>query len=428
VSSSIEPQRRRLPLPSFLARLFAERDPIDAALADLERQGASSARVAHLFAGLLVILFSAGSLVALGSDALQAILVQWNRSHTLDIPSTITLSVSTLMVLAMDTGMLVAAATLRVLAARRAGIGERLVHIAVMAGVAIIEASTYWYMSVRFEAPATGAAQALIIARALAAPVLAVYLSMSRALPVTSRDIMSQVELASGRGLLRDVTLVANDRTAPLERKMKLYGASAVMSVSERTRLADMITAVQESGGITTPTTRVQTSESPYTRAQEGQQYTQLPAASMSRVPRLAAPGEALSESDYDPDRPPTGPGSPAAHPGVRTASVSTGRRPAVLRLEPPEEWRRETAAQATAGGAHRRGGRTGKRAKTTVEERVRKVWRPGMSIGMLERAAGISHNSAGKWRKVLIAEAQEPLQTLDMTAQQEETQREVAQ
>jgi hypothetical protein len=31
------------------------------------------------------------------------------------------------------------------------------------------------------------------------------------------------------------------------------------------------------------------------------------------------------------------------------------------------------------------------------------------MSIGQLERAAGISHNSAGKWRKVMIAEAQEP-------------------
>jgi hypothetical protein len=153
------------------------------------------------------------------------------------------------MVLAMDTGMLVAAATLRVLAARRAGIGERWVHMAVMLIVAVIEASTYAYMSFRFEQPASVAAEALILARALAAPVLAVYLSMSRPLPVTSRDIMPQVELASGRGLLRDVTLAANDRSAPLARKMHLYGASAVMSVSERGRLQDMITAVQESGG-----------------------------------------------------------------------------------------------------------------------------------------------------------------------------------
>ena len=48
----------------------------------------------------------------------------------------------------MDTGMLVAAATLRVLSARRASIGERWVHIAIMVIVAVIEASTYAYMSV----------------------------------------------------------------------------------------------------------------------------------------------------------------------------------------------------------------------------------------------------------------------------------------
>jgi hypothetical protein len=222
---------------SKFQRLFgAERDAVDEALDDLERQGAGSARVAHLFAMLLVVLFSAGSLVALGSDALQAVLAQWNHSHTLDVPSAITLSVSTLMVLAMDTGMLVAAANLRVLSARRASLGERWVHIAVMAIVAVIEASTYAYMSYRFETPGSIAAQALILARALAAPILAVYLSMSRALPVTSRDIMSQVELASGRGLLRDVTLAANDRSAPLERKMRLYGASAIMTPSERAR------------------------------------------------------------------------------------------------------------------------------------------------------------------------------------------------
>jgi hypothetical protein len=49
------------------------------------------------------------------------------------------------------------------------------------------------------------------------------------------------------------------------------------------------------------------------------------------------------------------------------------------------------------------------------------------MSLGQLERAAGISHNSAGKWLKVLIAEAQDPRQVMDTQAP-EETQREVAQ
>jgi hypothetical protein len=61
---------------------------------------------------------------------------------------------------------------------------------------------------------------------------------------------------------------------------------------------------------------------------------------------------------------------------------------------------------------------RTPGKAKAAVEAKVRKVWRPGMTIGMLERAAGISHNSAGKWCRVLIAEAQEPQLASDEMAQ----------
>ena len=398
-----------------LRRLFGtDRDAVDAALADLERQGAASARIAHLFAMLLVVLFSAGSLVALGSDALQVILIQWNISHTLNIPSAITLSVSTLMVLAMDTGMLVAAATLRVLSARRARLGERWVHIAVLAIVAVIEASTYAYMSYRFETPGSIAAQTLILARALAAPILAVYLSMSRALPVTSRDIMSQVELASGRGLLRDVTLAANDRAAPLERKMRLYGASAIMTPSERARLAQMIEVVQDTGGGVLLTSPVEASPASYEMLQEG-----LPDASgSSYASYLPRPDNDPQTSDDDPDSPPTGPGSPVTA-TVRTSGPNRAARPSLLRLQQPEEWRRDTAPQASGSRSNTRSVRTGKVSKATVEHKVRKVWRPGMSIGQLERAAGISHNSAGKWRKVLIAEAQDPVQATNTEAVQ---------
>jgi hypothetical protein len=122
--SSITPQRRRITAP-LLSRLFTERDPIDEALADLERQGAGMARIAHLFVSLLVVLFSAGSLVALGSDALNAVLSQWQHSHSLNVPFAISLCVSTLMIFAMDCSMLTAAATLRVLASRRAPFGEK---------------------------------------------------------------------------------------------------------------------------------------------------------------------------------------------------------------------------------------------------------------------------------------------------------------
>jgi hypothetical protein len=62
--------------------------------------------------------------------------------HTLNVPSSISLSVITLMVLAFDVGMLYAASMLRLLATRRAGFGERWEHVVVMVGVATIEAST----------------------------------------------------------------------------------------------------------------------------------------------------------------------------------------------------------------------------------------------------------------------------------------------
>lgn len=219
-------------------------DPVERQLRDIARQGSGMAAIAHICAGALLILFSAASFVALGGDAFTAILVQWRASHTLDIPSAISLSVITLMVLAFDVGMLYAASMLRLLASRRADLGERWVHVLVMIGVALIEAATYIYMAYRYEHPATWLAWALIIVRALAAPLLAVYLSMARSLPVTARDILAQVELASGAGLIRDAVTVANDTSVPLARKAELYGASAVMLTAERTRLDNLLSVL----------------------------------------------------------------------------------------------------------------------------------------------------------------------------------------
>src|SRR5690349_2871502 len=97
----------------------------------------------------------------------------------------------------------------------------------------------------RYEPPGTGAAWALILARALAAPLLSVYLSMARPLPVTSRDILYQAELAAGQGVIRDVVEVASDQGAPLAEKMALYGAAATMTAHDRARLDSMIEAVE---------------------------------------------------------------------------------------------------------------------------------------------------------------------------------------
>ena len=70
------------------------------------------ARLAHVCASLMLVLFSAGSLVALGGDALLSVLGGAQRGHV-DVPAAISLGVSTLLVLCMDVAMLYAASMLR---------------------------------------------------------------------------------------------------------------------------------------------------------------------------------------------------------------------------------------------------------------------------------------------------------------------------
>ena len=57
-------------LQTWRARWFGERDEVADQLADIARQGSGMARLAHVCASLMLVLFSAGSLVALGGDAL----------------------------------------------------------------------------------------------------------------------------------------------------------------------------------------------------------------------------------------------------------------------------------------------------------------------------------------------------------------------
>jgi hypothetical protein len=228
-------------------RWFGEPDRVATQLRDIARQESSMARLAHACAFLLIVLFSAGSLVALGGDALISIMREWNAGGV-DVPAAISVGVSTLMVLAMDVGMLYAASMLRLLATRRAEGRERRIHAGVIIIVTVLEAATYGYMSWRYESSATWAAWILILSRALAAPLLSVYLSMARPLPVTSRDFLYQAELAAGQGVIRDVVEVASDQGAPLAEKMALYGAAATMTTHDRERLYGMISAVQASG------------------------------------------------------------------------------------------------------------------------------------------------------------------------------------
>jgi|GEM_PF-1829338 len=230
------------------ARLFGSRDPVEAQLRDIARQGTFGAMVSHFFATLLIILFSAASLIALGADSVRAV-IRSIAAGTLDIPNTVASGVTGLLVPAMDVAILRAASKIRILATRRASKGEMALHIAVVVTISVIEASTYCYMSALYEHPSGWADWALIAARAFAAPLIGVYLAMDRPHPVTSRDILAQVELGAGAGVIRDVTVIANDADASLDRKMELFGASAVMRDNERERLESLITVARRHSG-----------------------------------------------------------------------------------------------------------------------------------------------------------------------------------
>ena len=263
------------------------------ALRDIERQGAHLASLAHLCAGVLIFLFSLGSLISLSAQAFNTVIVSWQRG-ALDVPAAISVAVSTLLVLAMDTAMLYAASVLRVLAVRGASADEAAIHRVVLISAALLEASTYTYMSWLYDRPETWALWALTLARALAAPLYAVYLSMARPLPVGPRDIFAQAELASGRGVLRDVTTLANDPSAPLDKKLRMFGAASTMADRERSRLAELIGAVTDG-------------------ASGGTDAYRIPAAldAMPDTPRLPAATLAgvftPTPPDGGPDRGPTG-------------------------------------------------------------------------------------------------------------------------
>ena len=87
------PTRRQDTLQTWRARWFGERDEVADQLADIARQGSSMARLAHVCASLMLVLFSAGSLVALGGDALLSILDGVQHGHV-DVPAAISLGVS----------------------------------------------------------------------------------------------------------------------------------------------------------------------------------------------------------------------------------------------------------------------------------------------------------------------------------------------
>ena len=75
-------------LQRWRVRWFGERDEVAVQLADIARQGSGMARLAHICASLMLVLFSAGSLVALGGDALLSVL-DGAQQGQVDLPAAI---------------------------------------------------------------------------------------------------------------------------------------------------------------------------------------------------------------------------------------------------------------------------------------------------------------------------------------------------
>lgn len=214
---------------------------IDAKLRAIERQGTIGVRFGHALSYLLVFTFSVGALIALAGDALRTFLAASQRG-SVDIPSLISFVVSFVLVFAMDTSMVLAATHVRMLRQRhQAGMA---IHVVVIVVVCAVESATYLYMSYLYDHPGQQVAVwAILSVRALVAPAMAVYLSLARALPIGARDINTQVETVTGRGVLMDMTRIANDRDASTERKVALYRAAAVMDADDASRLDAIITA-----------------------------------------------------------------------------------------------------------------------------------------------------------------------------------------
>lgn len=392
-------QRNTSPIPHTP---HAESDPVAAQLRDLGRQGGGMASLAHLCAGLLLAAFSLGSLISISQVAFYRFLAEWSAGR-FDVPDAISLAVNLLLVLSADIGLLYAASQLRTLGSGGAPPKEKRTHRCAMAGASALESASYLYLVWTFDRPTTLFLWAIGITRALAAPLFAAYLSMARPIPVGPRDVAYQAALASGRGVVHDVAVLAADPSAPLERKVHIFRAASTMTVEDRARFDGIIEAVRLDGigtnALALPAgPSAALPPSPSTGAQSA------PAIEASHdapptTPALAqAPGE-------PPTRPPTGGGSPSA---ARPMHTRRAPAPAILRLEPDE--RRRTAAQESAKGPYRRGvrtARTGRGDTASREVEARAAWAQGAhTISRMRVSTGMSKTAAASWVRTLKAEA----------------------
>lgn len=120
--------------------------------------------------------------MSIAGEPTKLFLAAWQRAQ-LDLNAGIAAGISAFLVLCMDVASLPAAHRLPSMprAARQGA--RRQVHMATILGADVFEAGTLVYMTWRYNPPALGVVWALVIARDIAAPLYAVYLSLAKPLP-----------------------------------------------------------------------------------------------------------------------------------------------------------------------------------------------------------------------------------------------------
>ncbi|MBA2680744.1 MAG: hypothetical protein H0U76_20405 [Ktedonobacteraceae bacterium] len=237
----------------MFGRKRRQEDGVALALQQLEQQNAGLVRLAHFFAGLLVIATSVASLIALAGDTVQLVATSLEgHGGTIQIPIIASICITFFLVLAMDTGMLLAAGQVRVKLARHASANSMGFDLVILISVALLEAGTYCYMLWQYEHPANQLTGVLIIARAFAVPLLSMYLVMARPVTVMPGDILHLASLASGTGFLHDVADIASNKMLPTkatQRKMQMFAAASQLTPAQRSSLVNLIKAAQDPEG-----------------------------------------------------------------------------------------------------------------------------------------------------------------------------------
>ena len=170
----------------------------------------------RVWAVLLLIFFSAAALDTLAGAPIRRLATALQLHQPIDVTDAITASSTLGLVIGMDLAMVIATMLIRGMVARGKTFYDWWWLFGLAAFVAVIEALTFGMMIAESEHPTTGVAWLILVLRALAVPVCAVFLSLVTNLPVTPDDISKKIQIESGNGVLADVeTKMAAGRADP---------------------------------------------------------------------------------------------------------------------------------------------------------------------------------------------------------------------